>query len=261
MDSSNFFDISIIILHYNGAVLTGNCINNLLGLNWSNITYHIIVVDNASPDGSGRILSEKYASNPHIDVLVLDKNEGFARGNNAGIKHASSKFNSDLMILSNNDIIIEDFDLPQKLVSIYEKTLFSVLGPDIYSISRNYHQSPIRDHYLDINELNEKIRNIDKVLRKLYILDKIKIYNFLRSIKKIISPTNPNAVDYNKHQEGVVLQGAFFALSKKYLDVYPDGLYPGTFLYMEEDLLNYRVKKANLKSIYDPTLFIINLMI
>ena len=82
----------------------------------------------------------------------------------------------------------------------------------------------------------------------------LKLYDFLRDVKRKLNPTNPNAVDYDKYQEGVVLQGAFFVLSKKYLGAYPDGLYPETFLYMEEDFLNYRAKRANLKSIYDPSL-------
>lgn len=250
----NNYDISIVILHYNDAEMTGNYINNLSELNWSGINYHIIIVDNASPDKSGAILAKRYANDPISSVVLLDKNEGFARGNNAGIKLACSKYDSELIIVSNNDITIEDPDLPQKLVSVYEKTGFAVFGPDIYSTTRNYHQSPIRDHYLNVDELDEKIQNIDKTLRKLYILDKLKLYDFLRRIKRMIKPENPDSTDYDKYQEGVVLQGAFFVLSRKYLEKYPDGLYPETFLYMEEDFLNYRSKKNNLKSVYDPSI-------
>ena len=45
-------DIGIVILHYNDAQMTENYIRNLNNLNWEDIRWHIIVVDNASPDGS-----------------------------------------------------------------------------------------------------------------------------------------------------------------------------------------------------------------
>ncbi len=252
--SSQNYMICVVVLHYTDADMTCNYIDNLLNLDWSDIRYQMIIVDNASPDGSGELLKEKYAQNPSVDVVLLNTNEGFARGNNAGIKLAQDKYDPDLIIVSNNDIIIEDCAFPQKLCSIFARTHFDLFGPDIYSITRNYHQSPIRDHHLNINEINEKIKEIDKTLGKLRILDKLELYNILRNIKKKINPITPNASDYDKYQEDVVLQGAFFVLSKNYLSKYPDGLYPGTFLYMEEDILNYRISKSGLKSVYDPSI-------
>lgn len=250
----NTSKICIVILHYNDVDMTTDYITNLLALDWTDIEYHIIVVDNASPDKSGFFLAQKYKSIPHIDILLSEKNVGFARGNNIGIQLASTKYNADLIIVSNSDIIIEDTDLPHKILSIYKRTAFDVFGPDIYSISRKNHQSPVRKHYLSVDELNEKIRNIDRTLCKLHILDKLKLYDLLRRIRRTVKPSDPDAADYDKYHEGVVLQGAFFVLSNNYLSVYPDGLYPGTFLYMEEDILNYRINESNLKSVYDPSL-------
>ncbi len=254
MGLSNNLKISVVILHYNDAGMTEKYIDNLSGLDWTGIDHHIIVTDNASPDGSGQILYRKYEDDPHVSVLLLEENEGFARGNNAGIKYAISNFDPDLIIVSNNDIIIEDHDLPGKLVSVYKRTGFAVFGPDIYSITRNYHQSPVRDHYLSSDELKNKIRSINRSLRILHLLDTLKLYDLLRNIKLKIRPDNNDADGYDRYREDVVLQGAFFVLSKDYLTEYPDGLYPGTFLYMEEDLLNYRAKKSNLKTVYDPSI-------
>ncbi len=246
--------VSIVILHYNDAAMTESYIANIQTLNWTGIDYHIIIVDNASLDGSGRILANKYDSSSIIDVILLSSNEGFARGNNVGINHALNSYCPDLIVVSNNDIIIDNADLPQKLVAIYKSTGYDILGPDVYSITRKYHQSPIRDHYLSLIELNEKKKNIDKALSKLYVLDFLKIYDLLRGVKRIINPKTMDVLNYDKYQEDVVIHGAFFVLSKGYFSAYPDGLYPATFLYMEEDILNYRATKKNLKTVYDPAI-------
>lgn len=254
MGFSYDLNISIVILHFNNAEMTSSYIGNIQKLNWININYQIIIVDNASPDKSGCILAEKYESAPNIEIIQSKENKGFARGNNLGINLALTKYDSDLIIVSNSDIIIDDYDLPQKLVSIYNRTAFDVYGPDIYSINRNYHQNPVRERYLEINDLHKKINNINKTLRLLHIIDMLKLYDFLSYIKRKIHPADTDAHNYDKYQEGVVLQGAFFVLTKRYLSVYPDGLYPNTFLYMEEDILNYRTVKKGLKSVYDPNI-------
>lgn len=254
MSLSNGFRISTVILHYNDAEMTRKYINNLQSLNWAGIDHHIIVVDNASPDGSGTSLYEGYADSNIVDVILMDKNEGFARGNNAGIAYSVSNHSPELIIISNNDIIIEDKDLPNKIIETYRRTVFDVFGPDIYSTYRSNHQSPIREHYLSVEELNDRISYIDKTLRKLRVLDRLKLYEPLRSVKKSFNSSYPSAPNYDRYQENVVLQGAFFVLSRGYLEAYPDGLYPDTFLYMEEDILNYRIHKKNLKAVYDPDL-------
>ena len=63
---------------------------------------------------------------------------------------------------------------------------------------------------------------------------------------------------YDKKQYNVVLQGAFFVLTKKYLNKHPEGLYPGTFLYMEELILFYICFKENLDILYDPELKVLH---
>lgn len=249
-------DISIIILHYNEIEVTRNYINNLKSLNWENIEHHFIIVDNFSPDKSGVILKKIYEEDPKITVLLSRENLGFARGNNLGIKYASEHFNSTLFIVSNNDIAIEDTDFMQKLILIYHQESFAVLGPDIYSTRRNLHQSPMRETYFTQAELYTKIKTIEKQLFILKIIDKLKIYNLISCCKKLfLKLSSPkNSLYYTKTQEGVVLQGAFFVLSSTYLAQYPFGLYPKTFLYMEEDILTYLTLRKGLKLIYTPQL-------
>lgn len=243
--------IVTIILHYNDAELTINYINNLLKLDWKDYQHNIIIVDNNSPDGSGQILKNQFHNKRNIAVLQSKENIGFAKGNNIGIDYAKKIFDPDLYIISNDDIVIEDENFPNKLVDEYINSKFAVWGPDVYSTKRMAHQSPLREKYLDIEELEKNIYDIDKKIRLLHIIDKLKAYNSIRKIKKRLYKGKEDDM-YKVKQYGVVLQGAFFVLSKEYIDCYPDGLYPETFLYMEEDALNYRCKRSDLKVVYDP---------
>ena len=85
-------DIGIVILHYNDAQMTESYIRNLNNLSWEDLRGHIIVVDNASPDGSGVLLKSKYADSKNVTVLINERNEGFARGNNVGIRYCHESF-------------------------------------------------------------------------------------------------------------------------------------------------------------------------
>lgn len=252
-------DISVVILHYNDLAMTQAYIENLKKQDWNGISHHFLIVDNASPDGSGKQLQALYANDPDTVVLLSEKNLGFARGNNLGIQFAASRFQSNLIVVSNNDIVIEDLKFMQQLAALYLREKFDVMGPDIFSTRKNIHQTPLRSRYLSEKELLDKIDKIDSILWKLKIIDKLKVYDLISSIKKLIGKSHRDVPRFDAAQEGAVLHCAFFVLAEGYLKVYPDGLYPGTFLYMEEDALNYRVQKQGLKSLYDPSLSVLHL--
>lgn len=247
--------ISVVILHYNNSEMTINYINNLKKLNWGILEKHFIVVDNCSPDYSGKYLFDIYKNSDDVTVILNSVNMGFAKGNNLGIKYAANQLMSELIIVSNNDIYIEDIDFPQKLWNIYQNSSAAVIGPDIYSLNKKIHQSPIRKNYLNEKQLKEQLIHIDHMLKKIHIIDFFHLYNFISRVKRLFGMRpGKEGVAYNIEQCNVVLQGAFFVLSRQYMESYTDGLYNGTFLYMEEDILAYRCKIKNLKTLYTPKL-------
>ncbi len=85
---------SIIIPNWNGAHLLPTCLDSLRRQTCQN--FEIIVIDNASGDGSRELLARDY---PEVRVLALDMNRGFAGGVNAGIPAARG----ELIVLLNND--------------------------------------------------------------------------------------------------------------------------------------------------------------
>lgn len=93
-------DLSIIILNYYNKNLIKEFLKNLAELN---LPYHyeIIVVDNASYDGLGEVIAKNF---PTVKFIQSQKNDGFAAGNNLGLRQAQGKYllvcNPDLAILS-----------------------------------------------------------------------------------------------------------------------------------------------------------------
>ncbi|MBR4109664.1 MAG: glycosyltransferase family 2 protein [Oscillospiraceae bacterium] len=94
----------VIILNYNGWQDTLDCVQSVQHSNYSDT--NIVVVDNASTDGSFDILKQELSS----DVILLhsDKNIGYAGGNNIGIRYAVEQGAEYLCILNNDTVIAPD---------------------------------------------------------------------------------------------------------------------------------------------------------
>lgn len=83
-------DVSIIIVNYNTAALIKDAVSSIR--EYTSCTYEILIVDNASPDGSGAELQSFYSSCTDIKVLLSLENRGFGQANNYGYEYASGKY-------------------------------------------------------------------------------------------------------------------------------------------------------------------------
>ncbi len=106
-------DLSIIIVNYNVKEFLQNLIYSIYKA-VENIKYEIIVVDNASDDGSIEFLQEKF---PEIKLIINEKNLGFSKANNIGLKHAGGEY----ILLLNPDTIVQE-DTFEKMINFFEKT-------------------------------------------------------------------------------------------------------------------------------------------
>lgn len=101
-------DVSIIIVNYNTKELTRTCINSVFSKSLG-IDFEIILVDNASTDGS----REFFIKDSRILFVPLSENLGFGRANNEGFKRATGKYvlclNPDTLLLNNAIGILRDF--------------------------------------------------------------------------------------------------------------------------------------------------------
>jgi GT2 family glycosyltransferase len=114
--------LSVVIPNYNGEQLLGKNLPLLYqALTTSQLSYEIIIPDDASTDGSVAFLRQHY---PDIRVVEHRQNQGFATNINAGIRLASK----DLVFLLNSDIELTP-DYFQPLLAYFDDPqTFGVTG-------------------------------------------------------------------------------------------------------------------------------------
>ena len=77
-------DLPIIIVSWNVRELLARCLTSIqTDLARSSLSGRIIVVDNASHDGSPDMVRERF---PQVELIARDENLGFAKGNNVGLR-------------------------------------------------------------------------------------------------------------------------------------------------------------------------------
>jgi len=89
--------VTIILVNWNGKEDTIECLESLRRIDYPN--FKVLLVDNASSDGSVEELRQRY---PDVELIVSDRNLGFAGGNNLGITRALES-GADYLLLLNND--------------------------------------------------------------------------------------------------------------------------------------------------------------
>jgi len=167
---SNFPEVSIIILNWNGWKDTIECLESIYRLDYP--YYHVIIVDNGSSDDSiekiklwakGKIklesiFFENVSNNKQIDivevrkkdiektnsffigenyrncitVILNEENLGFAKGNNVGIRYAIER-GFDYVFLLNNDTVISQQSFLSEMINFMEENKEVGIGvPCIY---------------------------------------------------------------------------------------------------------------------------------
>ncbi len=252
-----------VILHYKNETDTRKCVDSLLEK--ASKDSRFIVVDNGSNDGSGQDLEKLYKDEPQCEVLILEENVGFSKGNNAGYKLAREKYNPDFIIVTNNDVVFWQDDFEQNIAQIYERTGFFVLGPDIYVPRHNDHQSPLFKNGITADELERELSeyrfyrdNPKKFNRRLAIhAFKNMLCSNVSLIRYVYTALRgKDNMDYKKEYEDVGLQGACLIFSKNFIQKEEKAFDPEPFLYEEEVFLFYRCKEKNYKMVYSPDIAI-----
>jgi GT2 family glycosyltransferase len=94
-------DISVIIVNWNTGDLLQSCLETVFKT-IRDISYEIIVVDNASKDGSAAMLKEKY---PQVKLIENRENRGFGTANNQAMRIMTGRYalllNTDAVLTNN----------------------------------------------------------------------------------------------------------------------------------------------------------------
>ena len=125
--------VSIIIPHWNGIDILSECLRSLFKSKHD--SYEVIVVDNASTDGSQSWVKNKY---PQVKLIENEKNYGYAGGCNLGALEAEG----DFLVFLNNDTT-QDPDWIQNLENFIKKdNMIAAVQPKVL----NYFNKNIFDY-------------------------------------------------------------------------------------------------------------------
>ncbi len=243
--------VCFVILHYMALEETIQCVESIRG----NVIGEkkIVVVDNCSPNGTVKELEERYRDTEEVKVLETGGNLGFAKGNNFGYKYAVANYSPDFVVVMNNDMEIRQSDFIEQMEKSYEEYSFAVMGPDIYSTKKKYHQNPQTRKMPAKGDLTRSLRNLQLKNRlRFFFPVKWGIMSLLH--RKPAPEVRPeNYVDHVV--EDPLLHGSCYVFSKDFIASHPEEcFYNKTFMYMEAEILCYQCRRDGEKMIYDPRL-------
>ena len=243
--------VCFVILHYMALDETVQCVESIL----NNIEGEkkVIVVDNCSPNGTLADLRARYEKVPDVDVIGTDSNLGFARGNNFGYQYAVSSYDPDFSVVMNNDMEITQRDFIAQMVKSYSEYGFAVMGPDIYSTKKKYHQNPQTRKMPTRKDLESSCRKLE-VKNTLRFMIPLK-WQIMELMHRQPAPEK-RAENYVDHVvENPLLHGSCYIFSREFMKKHPEEcFFPGTFMYLEAEILCYQCRRDGEKMIYDPRL-------
>lgn len=246
MQSSVNSKFAFVILHYGSADVTMSAVHSVMSLEKANDELSVVVVDNASPGGTGDVVHDRLKSLQHCYFLSSKENLGFARGNNVGFAFAKNELGADFIILMNNDAVIESLNFCELVADDFAKEYFAVLGPHIHTPNGKC-QNPLRRKLLKgfRLKLTQIYLWVDLLMTWLCIAPFVS--KFCTRKKK--ADSLKDGVSMND----VELHGSFLIFSPLYVRKF-DGLDDRTFMYCEEEFLFARCMANNLKSRYNPAI-------
>lgn len=206
--------VSIVSVNYDQPDITCEMLDSLRKVTYPN--FETLIVDNASPSTSPFPIKEKY---PEVELIISDKNLGFAGGNNIAIKQVKG----DYVLLLNNDTEVKP-DFLDSLVALMESD--KKIGIASSKILYFYEDNTIQ--YAGASPINP-------------ITSRGRHYGY----KEVDNG------QFNEVTETCYPHGACMLIRKSVLEEI-GLLYEGYFLYYEELDFAERVKRAGYKIYYQP---------
>lgn len=109
--------VSVLVVSYNTRAMTLDCLRSLAAE--TTVPHEVIVLDNASPDGSAAAIAEAFLPEafPAMRLIASPENHGFARANNIAAREALGEY----LLLLNPDTVVLDAAV-DRLVAFARRT-------------------------------------------------------------------------------------------------------------------------------------------
>ncbi|OGK11876.1 hypothetical protein A2954_05850 [Candidatus Roizmanbacteria bacterium RIFCSPLOWO2_01_FULL_37_12] len=236
-------DLSVIILSYNTKDLTKRCILTLLRClrQSKDLASEVIVLDNASSDGSVKMLKHLQSKNKELKLILSKKNLGFAKGNNQALKIAQGKY----ILFLNSDVIIQNVNFRTLINYLDKHSEIGVLTVNVVLPDGNIDPASHRGFPTLWNSL-------------CYFSGLEKLSTYLPFFNKIFGGYHLVGLNLNSQHEIDAPSGAFYLSKRKLLDQMK-GFDEAFFFYGEDIDLSFRIKKLGYKIIYYPVYKVLHL--
>ncbi len=211
--------VAIVILNWNGQLLLEKFLPSVVNSTYRNLK--IVVGDNASTDNSVAFVKENY---PFIQLVVNDKNYGFAEGYNRVLKHVEA----DYLVLLNSDVEVTPGWIEPVIEAMEKDTHIAVAQPTLrsYTDKQYFEYAGASGGYIDKYG-----------------------YPFCRG--RIFDTCEKDEGQYNNSTEVFWASGAAFFIKNNAWQL-SGGLDADLFAHMEEIDLCWRLKNLGLKIINCP---------
>ncbi len=216
-DMSDHKKVSVVILNWNRKEMLLDCLRSIKELEYP--IYEIIVVDNASTDGSAQAVREIY---PDVVLIENDKNYGAIGGKNIGLRRALQS-DVEYIYMQDNDIVAAK-DALTKLVEVAEADpTVGMVGVMMYDYSKP-----------------------DTILSAGGIID------WTQNISRGRGDNQKDVGQFNKIEPVDYLWGGAILIRKRVLEQV--GLFDEDYVgyWFEDTDLSVRVAKAGFKVLFNP---------
>ena len=220
--------VGIVIVNYNRGRLVSEIVRTFIS--YSAID-SIAIVDNCSTDNSRQILSE--INENRVKCLFVEENNGYAKGNNIGLKYLLKESKCNYCFVVNPDVYFE------------EKVITSIV--DAFEYHSDY--AIITCARIDPQATKPQLQYTTRVFDSFW-LQFLSYFNLARHYY-LLKRYGVYKYDTNdiKIKKIAVAPGSFFGIRTS---AFPDGMVldEGTFLYGEEDLLAMKCRQLGVKEGY-----------
>lgn len=233
--------LAFIIINYNTWEMTLKCVDSIFKT-CKNSDYTIYIVDNGSKNDSYDILRKNYQNQNNV-IIIKAENKGYAIGNNIGIKRAISDGHEYITIVNNDVIFLED-SIDKMYEFLRQNDDASVVSPYILSPEGEL------SHVPQLRYMNDKDYIIFNThLRKFLKSETVQGFKRKYFLSEDIIKQDPILI--------YKFSGCCFMIkSEKMREL---GMFDeNTFLYYEEDILCYKMHKADFKAYFLPEAKIIH---
>lgn len=228
---------AVIILNYNtidDAIRAADSVKN----NSITDSYVVCIADNCSSKKEDQEKCREYKSD-HIITICLDKNNGYAVGNDKAIKFIKKKYEPEYYIIMNPDVLLLTEGTIEGMIDRIESVGENIVGgqPLVWNC-----------YYSDNPKTQQNIRRVPDY-RDICMLSFLpfKALDRKRYRRMIYADEMP----YEKEIKYRVPSGAFFFIKADIFDAI--GLFdPHTFLYYEEHILGKKLERIDKQLLFMP---------